>query len=151
MSSRQKLWIGGLALIVLTYTVVSLSVPAGFAVLAFGDTVQFLLLFLAFVLMVTNAASSRGQVRLFWSLMATGCLLWSANLILWTIYEVVLRRALPEPFVGDVILFIHVVPFMAAVALRPHLSEDRKLYFSTLNFLMLLAWWVFLYTFIVFP
>ena len=49
------------------------------------------------------------------------------------------------------ILFVHVVPFMAAVALRPHLSEEKKLYFSTLNFLMLLVWWVFLYAFIVFP
>ena len=52
---------------------------------------------------------------------------------------------------GDLILFIHVVPFMAAVALRPHQSEERKLYLSTLNFLMLLVWWVFLYAFIVFP
>jgi signal transduction histidine kinase len=40
---------------------------------------------------------------------------------------------------------------MAAVALRPHLSEARKLYFSTLNFLMLLVWWIYLYAFIVFP
>lgn len=119
--------------------------------LAFGDITQFLLLFLAFLLMVANAVSSRGQIRLFWGLMAAGCLLWSANLSLWTIYEVVLRRSLPEPFVGDVILFVHVVPFMAAVALRPHLSEEKKLYFSTLNFLVLLVWWVFLYAYIVFP
>jgi signal transduction histidine kinase len=83
--------------------------------------------------------------------MAAGCFLWSANLSLWTLYEVFLRRSLPEPFVGDVILFVHVVPFMAAVALRPHLSEEKKLYFSTLNFLVLLVWWVFLYAYIVFP
>jgi signal transduction histidine kinase len=37
------------------------------------------------------------------------------------------------------------------VALRPHQLEERKLYFSTLNFLMMLVWWVFLYAFIVFP
>ncbi len=130
---------------------VSVSVPAGFGLLAFGDIVQFLLLFLACLLMAANAISNRGQVRLFWSLMALGCLLWSANLGLWTLYEVVLRRALPEPFIGDIILFIHVVPFMAAIALRPHQSEEKKLYFSTLNFLMLLVWWLFLYAFIVFP
>jgi hypothetical protein len=41
---------------------------------------------------------------------------------------------------------------MAAIAIRPHHpSEEKKLYFSTLNFLMLLLWWVFLYMFIVFP
>jgi signal transduction histidine kinase len=43
------------------------------------------------------------------------------------------------------------VPFIAAVALRPHLSDEKKLHFSTLNFLVLLVWWVFLYAFIVFP
>jgi signal transduction histidine kinase len=151
MTSRRKWWIGGLSSLVLAFGIVSLSVPAGFGLLAFGDIAQFLLLFAAFVLMTVNAVSSRGQIRLFWGLMAAGCLLWSANLSLWTVYEVILRRSLPEPFIGDVILFVHVVPFMAAVALRPHLSEAKKLYFSTLNFLVLLVWWVFLYAYIVFP
>ena len=84
--------------------------------------------------------------------MAAGCLLWTANLTTWAFYEVVLRRDVPEPFFGDVILFIHTVPFMAAVALRPHRPQKEKnLHFSTLNFLMLLIWWIFLYAFVVFP
>ena len=151
MTSRSQWGIAVIAGIALVYAGVSLAVPKGFALLAFGDISQSLLLFVAFLLMLANAISNRGQIRLFWGLMATGCLLWSTNLALWTMYEVVLRRPLPDPFVGDVILFVHVVPFMAAVALRPHLSEAKKLYFSTLNFLMLLVWWVFLYAFIVFP
>lgn len=151
MTTKRKQLIGGLCCLVLGFAIVSLSVPAGFGLLAFGDLAQFSLLFVAFILMTANAVSSRGQIRLFWGLMASGCFLWSANLSLWTLYEVFLRRPLPEPFVGDVILFVHVVPFMAAVALRPHLSEEKKLYFSTLNFLVLLVWWVFLYAYIVFP
>jgi signal transduction histidine kinase len=151
MSSRRQWRIACLAGITLIYTVVSLSRSNGFGLLAFGDIAQTSLLFLAFLLMLANAVSSRGQIRLFWGLMALGCLLWSGNLALWTLYEVIVRRALPDPFVGDVVLFIHVVPFMAAVALRPHLSDEKKLYFSTLNFLVLLVWWVFLYAFIVFP
>jgi signal transduction histidine kinase len=151
MTTKRKQLIGGLCCLVLGFAIVSLSVPAGFGLLAFGDIAQFSLLFVAFILMTANAVSSRGQIRLFWGLMAAGCFLWSANLSLWTLYEVFLRRSLPEPFVGDVILFVHVVPFMAAVALRPHLSEEKKLYFSTLNFLVLLVWWVFLYAYIVFP
>lgn len=140
-----------LAGITLLYAAVSLSASKGFALLAFGDIAQTSLLFLAFLLMLANAISTRGQIRVFWGLMALGCLLWSTNLALWTLYEVILRRALPDPFVGDVVLFVHVVPFMAAVALRPHLSHEKKLYFSTLNFLVLLVWWIFLYAFIVFP
>src|SRR6185369_1824340 len=150
ISGRQWRTVGVVG-ITLVYACVSLSTSAGFGLLAFGDIAQFSLLFLAFVSMSANAASNRGQIRLFWGLMALGCLLWSADLALWTLYEVILRRTLPEPFIGDAVLFVHVVPFMAAVALRPHQLEDRKLYFSTLNFLMLLVWWVFLYAFIVFP
>ena len=151
MISKRQWRIAGIVGITLLYASVSLTMPAGFGLLAFGDIVQFSLLFIAFLLMVANAVSTRGQVRLFWGLMALGCLLWSTNLGLWTLYEVILRRTIPDPFIGDVVLFVHVVPFMAAVALRPHLSDEKKLYFSTLTFLMLLVWWVFLYAFIVFP
>ena len=151
MTSRRQLRTAGVVGITLIYAGVSLSTSAGFGLLAFGDIAQFSLLFLAFLLMSANAVSTRGQTRLFWGLMALGCLLWSADLALWTLYEVILRRAIPEPFIGDAVLFVHVVPFMAAVALRPHQLEERKLYFSTLNFLMMLVWWVFLYAFIVFP
>jgi signal transduction histidine kinase len=151
MTSRRQWRIAGIVGITLIYASVSLSLSAGFGLLAFGDIVQFSLLFLAFLLMSANAVSTRGQIRLFWGLMALGCLLWSASLALWTLYEVILRRGIPEPFIGDAILFVHVVPFMAAVALRPHLSDEKKLHFSTLNFLVLLVWWVFLYAFIVFP
>ncbi len=151
MISKHPWRVACFAGIVLIYASVSLSLPAGFGLLAFGDVAQFLLLFTAFLLMLANALSTRGQTRLFWGLMAVGCLLWSADLSLWTLYEVIWRRPIPDPFIGDAILFVHVVPFMAAVALRPHQSEDKKLYFSTLNFLMLLVWWVFLYAFIVFP
>jgi signal transduction histidine kinase len=151
MISRRQWRTAGVVGITLIYAGVSLSTSAGFGLLAFGDIAQFSLLFLAFLLMSANAVSTRGQTRLFWGLMALGCLLWSADLALWTLYEVILRRAIPEPFIGDAVLFVHVVPFMAAVALRPHQLEERKLYFSTLNFLMMLVWWVFLYAFIVFP
>ena len=151
MTSRRQWRIAGIVGITLIYASVSLSMSAGFGLLAFGDIVQFSLLFLAFLLMLANAVSTRGQIRLFWGLMALGCLLWSASLALWTLYEVILRRGIPDPFIGDAILFVHVVPFMAAVALRPHLSDEKKLHFSTLNFLVLLVWWVFLYAFIVFP
>src|SRR5437899_5717632 len=138
--------------LILAYAVVSFTCPPGAPLAAFGDITQLLLLVLASAIMVANAVSNRGQTRLFWSLMAVGCFMWTANQAMWTFYEVVLRRALPDPFVGDVILFIHVVPLMAAVALRPHHPQGgQKLYFSTLNFLMLLVWWMFLYEFIVFP
>jgi len=140
MTSKRQWQVGSIVGLILIYAGVSISVRNGFGLLAFGDISQFLLLFTAFVLMLRNAVSTRGQIRLFWGLLSLGCLLWATNLALWSLYEVILRQPLPDPFAGDVILFIHVVPFIAAVALRPHLLEEKKLYFSTLNFLMLLVW-----------
>ena len=62
------------------------------------------------------------------------------------------RRPIPDPFIGDVILFVHVVPVHGGGgAASAPTAEEKKLYFSTLNFLMLLVWWVFLYAFTVFP
>jgi signal transduction histidine kinase len=152
MSLRQYWWIGVSAALVLAYVAVSLSVPRGHGLAAFGDITQLLVLVGATVVMTANAVSERGQTRLFWSLMAVGCLLWAGSQGGWVFYEVLLRRELPDPYFGDIVLFIHVVPFMAALALRPHLAqEERKLHLSTLNFLTLLIWWVFLYAFIVFP
>jgi signal transduction histidine kinase len=152
MLPRQKYQRACLAGLLLVQAIVSLCSHRGAYLTTFSDIDQFLLLSLALTVMVANAISTSGQTRLFWSLMAAGSLLWTVNLALWTLYEVVLQRAIPDPFVGDVILFVHVIPFMAAVALRPHRPPaQQKLHFSTLNFLMLLIWWVFLYAFIVFP
>ncbi len=138
--------------LILTCVLAVFNFPHSHFLTAFGDITQFLLVAFAAGLMVSNAVSSRGQARIFWLLMAAGCGLWAASLGAWTAFEVLWQREVPEPFFGDVILFIHIVPFMAAVALRPHRpQEEKKLYFSTLNFLMLLIWWVFLYAFSVFP
>ncbi|MFZ0803793.1 MAG: HAMP domain-containing sensor histidine kinase [Terriglobales bacterium] len=152
MTWKKHIWVVFTAGLILSYVLAASSSPHSHALTAFGDITQFLLVAFASILMAWNAVSSRGHARGFWLLMAAGCFLWAASLGAWTFFEVVRRREVPEPFFGDVILFIHIVPFMAAVALRPHRpQEEKKLYFSTLNFLMLLIWWVFLYAFTVFP
>jgi len=152
MTNGQRWWALCIGSVVLVYAAVSLSLRPGFTLTAVADVTQLFLFILTTVVMVLNAARGRGPTRLFWSLMAIGCSMWLLNQLGWTMYEVVLRRHLPDPFVGDIILFLHVVPMMAAVAVRPYRAlEQHKPYFSTLNFLMLLIWWVFLYAFIVFP
>ena len=54
--------------------------------------------------------------------MALGCGMWLCTQILWTYFEVFLRQEVPNPFVGDVVLFLHVVPMMAALVVQPHFS-----------------------------
>jgi signal transduction histidine kinase len=97
-------------------------------------------------------AKKRPKSRLFWLLMGCGMFLWAVNQCFWVYFEVILHRDVPEPFVGDIVLFMHLVPCMAAVALRPHLARrGNSLSMDTINFFMLLLWWVFLYAFVIFP
>ena len=152
MKLRRYGWFVCTGIIILVSLSLSLALSRGFALTAFGDLVALLLFLLATGLIFRNALTSDGQTRIFWSLLCLGFLMWTANHAVWTWIEVVLRGTIPDPFAGDIILFLHLVPFMAALALRPHrVHEQAKLHLSTLNFLIILVWWVFLYTFVVFP
>ncbi len=151
MFTARKLGLLGIVLLTLAVASVEWFAPRGLAVTAFGDLLSVVLLAIVSVAFCWNAYR-QNRARMFWLLMAFGCVLWTINTAIWGYYEIILRKDLPEPCIGDVILFIHVVPFMAAVALRPHRPhEDRKALLDAINFLMLLIWWVFLYAFVVFP
>ena len=84
--------------------------------------------------------------------MALGCGMWLCTQILWTYFEVFLRQDTPNPFVGDVVLFLHVVPMMAALVVQPHIQRNNhSLRLVSLDFFLLLTWWLYLYLFIVIP
>jgi signal transduction histidine kinase len=117
-----------------------------------GDVVPMLVITAAFIASARNAFDSRGHTRLFWSLMTAGMAMWCFNQACWMWFEVVVRKPLPEPFPGDIVLFLHIVPIMAAVSIRPHEADEREgMLPSALNVLILLVWWVVIYAFFVFP
>jgi len=92
------------------------------------------------------------RARLFWALLALGLATWLISQLMWTYVEVYLRHEAPNPFFGDVILFLHIVPMMAAVALQPHLQQNnRTVRVGSLDFALLLTWWLYLYLFVVIP
>ena len=149
---KRHWWAAGTGVLLFGYALLSTYFGNSPKAYILGDLTALILMSATTAAMAVNAKRLRGQARIFWFLMASGFLLWVINQALWTWYEVVLRKPLPDPFIGDAILFLHLIPFMAAVAFRPHRRRDEhKLHFSTLSFLMLLVWWVFLYAFIVFP
>ena len=145
--NRWFLLAGGMTL---AFAIVSLTLPRGPALTAISDVGYLLLSLVVGVAMVANAWSTRGANRRFWALTGSGCLLWSANQVAWTYCEVVRHTTVPDPWFMDVFLFLHLVPMIAAVGLRPHRAEE-KFRAGTLDFLLLLIWWVFLYAFVVFP
>jgi diguanylate cyclase (GGDEF)-like protein len=127
-------------------------VPRSIGLTTFGDLAQSALLFCATLSMILNIRTSYRKAQLFWALMAFGCGMWLCTQVLWTYFEVFLRQDAPNPFVGDVVLFLHVVPMMAALAVQPHIQRnDYSLRLGSVDFLLLLTWWLYLYLFIVIP
>lgn len=152
VSSRPiSLFVYGICLL-LAFALAPVVFPNATFRVALGDIVPLLALAVAFVLSARNAFDSRGHTRLFWGLMTASMAMWCFNQACWTWFEVVIRKPLPDPFLGDIVLFMHVVPMMAAVAIRPHAAQKNEgILTSALNVLILVVWWVVVYAYFVFP
>jgi signal transduction histidine kinase len=153
MSAFQRYrWFLLAGAVTLAFASVSATVPRGIVLTAIFDIGDFLITLAVAAFMLANAWSKRGANRRFWALMGAGCALWTFTQGAWVYFEVYLRTSFPDPTVVDLFLFLHLVPMIAAVGLRPHRGEgEQKFRLGTLDFLLLLVWWVFLYAFIVFP
>jgi len=149
---RGRAWIIAACAIVCAHGSLSLFAPRGFPLTAFGDILQNIVLLGATIVFLFNVKTASPKARLFWGLMGLGLGMWLASQVMWTFVEVIERHEAPNPFVGDVILFLHIVPMMAAVAVQPHVKRDeRTLRAGSLDFALLLIWWMFLYLFVVIP
>lgn len=149
---RRNRWFVLAGGITLAFAIVSLAVPRGPLLTAISDIGYFLLTLTVGLVMLANGWSTRGVNRRFWILMGAGCILWAVDLAGWTYYEVLRQADVPIVSFMDVFLFLHLVPMIAAIGLRPHRIEgEQKFRPGTLDFLLLLIWWVFLYAFVVFP
>lgn len=155
MSVRIKVWSCLLATLVLAQIVVSLRMPRGDALTFTSDFIQGALLLAATAAFIPNTLRSRSSMpraRGFWILVSGSMLFWLAYQGMWIYFEVVKRQEVPEPFSGDVVLFLHLVPMMAALAVFPHLRDDeRDARIRLLDLSLLLTWWVFLYVYVVIP
>ena len=77
---------------------------------------------------------------------------WFSYQLFWTYYEVWLRADVPDLCAADIVLFLHIVPLMAALALRPHAPQDEyAARLRRLDFALMMVWWAYLYVLIVIP
>jgi signal transduction histidine kinase len=142
----------GWVLLVGSYTVAALTVHNGRGLTAFGDVVQCLAAMFACGGLILNWGTTEKRTRVFWVLLTLGCFAWLVGQTIWTYFEVDLRQSVPNPFIGDVILFLHPVPMIGALALKPHdKRDDLNVHIGYLDFSLLLVWWVYLYLFVVIP
>ena len=153
-SKRTLDWWYGIAVaIAVSQCALTLVLKQGVFLTAYTNISYFLLILVPGGIAAGNAVRSSQAIRLFWLFLAVGFALWALSAGFWV--EAILRgRASPVPdiSVSNPPLFLHVVFFMAAAVTRPHLNwPSRKLYRTTANFLLLLFFWFFIYTFLQFP
>jgi signal transduction histidine kinase len=152
LRTYSKLWIAAVVACLATLILAALILHESFRLTALSDVIQCLLLFSGTVSLIPHAVRSRGRLRLFWALMATGIALWFSYQFIWIYFEIWLRTDVPDLCAGDMILFLHIVPLMAALALRPHAPEDEyAARLRRLDFALMVIWWMYLYVLIVIP
>jgi diguanylate cyclase (GGDEF)-like protein len=89
-------------------------------------------------------------LRVFWIMQAIGWFMLLLDQFWWMLYDLILQKPLPLLFAGDILLFLPGVMMLAGFLLRPHLEQSkRSARLGTLDFLLLMLWWVFFYVFLV--
>ena len=149
---RARLWLAAVVGLLAAFILSALFLPRSFQLTAFSDILQCFFLISGGAAFIPLALRSQGRLRLFWSLITLGISFWLIYQLFWTYYEVILRADVPDLFAGDIILFLHIVPFMAALAVRPHVPRDEySARVGRLDFALLLTWWFYLYVLLVIP
>jgi len=114
--------VAGVALLAVDFLAAAL-LPKSNTLSAISDLTQSALMFGCYLSTLPNQVTGRGRENAFWSLLSVGFSLWLLMQVLWTLYEVVLHKEVPNLFWGDAILFLHAVPMMIAFTLLPHLRS----------------------------
>src|SRR5215469_10083423 len=149
---RNKVWLAGAAAMMGAAILAGALLPRSFGLTAFSDITQSVLLFSGTAAFIPLARRGRGRLRFFWALIVLGLTLWLAYQLFWTYNEVVLRRDVPDLCAWDVVLFLHMVPLMAALGVRPQFARDEySARVGRLDFALLLLWWFYLYVLVVVP
>ena len=152
MRSQLKFWAVIVVCLTLLQVAATLLVPRSFSLTQISDVIDLLLMLSVLFVFLVNVNASPGQTRLFWTLLAT-C--WGIGIVgqsLWMYFNLVLRKEVPNPFIGDILLFLSNIPVLAALLLQPHADpvQGRKTP-RVVDFLLMLLWWLYLYLFFVIP
>jgi diguanylate cyclase (GGDEF)-like protein len=141
-----KILLWAAAVITAVVAVSCLTLPRGLVLAAISDIGGGLMMLAALVAFAANGLASKGRLRWFWMLQASGWALWLADQFVWTVYDLVLKQKLPGMFPADALLFLAGAPMIGGLLLRPHRDPpehgDRL---GLLDFSLLLLWWVYLY------
>ena len=134
------------------YTLASLLLPHGQALSTVSDLTEAFVALFANTCLLSNAASPYRRRNAFWMLLGLGCTFWLGGQLIWIYQSLVLRRDVHSPFPGDLLFFLHTIPFMAALAIFPHARKMRDtLRFGLLDLSLLAIFWLYVYIFAAIP
>jgi|SRR5579871_196252 signal transduction histidine kinase len=153
LSTRTIIWVAAVWVVVLgAYAAGPILFHSEQSRTTYADIIQCLVPLIANAGLLMNAGTPHWRRNVFWMLLAMGCTLWMIGQFQWTYAEMRTHKAPGDLYAGDMTFFLHVIPMMAAIALRPHLKRgELRLKFGYLDFVLLLTWWVFLYAYAVLP
>ncbi len=137
--------------VVVAQAIAALTLKPGGSQLKYAVIVYFLIILLATAAATMDAAQSAGARRIFWAFIASSYgLLWLIDW-LWVYYVFVLHRENPFSAFHLTVFFLRPVPLMVAATTYPHWKQSAQvLHRATLNLVLLLSFWVFLYAYFVF-
>jgi PAS domain S-box-containing protein len=149
---RFSSWPTALIGIVVIKAVLSLALKPGSFIFSYSGISYFLLLLLATGLAIRNGVQNTLGSRPFWAFLAIAYGLWALDQWIFVYHELVRHVEVPDSSIADPVLFLHLIPLLAAVVTLPSRNvADRKLYRPISNFLLLLFLWGFLYLYAVVP
>ena len=139
------------AVVVLITFVAALVLPKTFQLGLFGDLLQAGLVGAFTFLAFQNTVRSRGEVRTFWFLLFVGAAMWLAGCLIWSSQELWFRHPLPDVPLSDILLFVKLVPLVAATALEPQKAHDSRFRpFGLLDLSILMLYSLYLFAFFVY-
>ncbi|HET9408716.1 MAG TPA: GGDEF domain-containing protein [Candidatus Sulfotelmatobacter sp.] len=150
ISRKSVIWVGAATLLAAVLALGCALFRPGMVRIALSDLITAALMLSVVCAFGANAISASGRTRLFWILQAFGWALLVADQVVWIDYDLIMRAPMPPMHIADVLLFLAGVPMLASLLLRPHMQpSQRTARLGTLDFLMLLLWWVYLYIFFI--
>ncbi len=98
-----------------------------------------------------NSHSTARTVRIFWLILAASFAFQILSQLYFAYFEIILRRDVTGPW-GDCLFFLLAVPLLAALSTCPHSeSASGRLRFRYLDLVILLLWWLCLYSYFALP
>lgn len=149
---RFRHWTVYVAGIIAVQGALTLLVPRGLVLTTVVNCITVTLFAVSLLTGIRSARAAEGRLKLAWILFASSWALFEITQLVWMYFEIVLRREVPNPFVGDILYFVALVPLMGMLLLRPHVQPTRRdVRLVTADLLLLLVGWLYIYAYLVIP